>query len=52
MGKVSDEKKRDVALSLHEYGILQFGQFTLKSGTVSPFYIDMRIRSVISSGLP
>jgi uridine monophosphate synthetase len=43
MGTVSDETKRNVALSLHKYGILQFGQFTLKSGIVAPFYIDMRI---------
>jgi uridine monophosphate synthetase len=43
MSTVSDETKRDVALSLHKYGILQFGQFTLKSGIVAPFYIDMRI---------
>ncbi|HZL08177.1 MAG TPA: orotate phosphoribosyltransferase [Candidatus Dormibacteraeota bacterium] len=43
MSTVTDETKLNVALSLHKYGILQFGQFTLKSGIVAPFYIDMRI---------
>ncbi len=43
MSGVSEQTKRDVALSLHKFGILQFGSFTLKSGLVAPFYIDMRI---------
>lgn len=43
MSVVSDEVKRTVALDLHKFGILQFGQFTLKSGIVAPFYVDLRM---------
>lgn len=43
MSVVSDSTKRNVAINLHKYGILQFGQFTLKSGLVAPFYVDLRI---------
>jgi len=34
--------KEQLILKLYELGVLQFGQFTLKSGLSSPFYLDFR----------
>lgn len=34
--------KKDLAIALFDCGVVQFGQFTLKSGLESPFYLDFR----------